>query len=518
MTMQQIAIPKTFFIKEREHLYSHWRTAFWREMFQNSLDAGARRIDVNFNTLENGDLVVLFNDNGHGMSEETINDVFFALGQTTKQNEDGVGGFGRARILTCFAMENYEFWSKHSHCKGDGAMYQVETVPEDTEGCRFRINVGKQSLAEMEECLTAVLQRSQLDCRVYIKDVQFTNWMRKNRHVKNESFGGIYVNKSRRSGGHVVVRVKGLWTFSIRTPVECQVVVEIDPSKSREVLTINRDSMHYQYQDALQSFLELLTVDKRSALRENRRKTRLILGTGVHTSHPLDHLDKIAAEKSIVLKMVNAPTAPIGGCGVAAAVAAQSLSHVEREVIPGEQFQTGLPTIYLNDQTDALEESHKRVRRVIDQYDPMNWRIFEKKRSVNDSGTETFRKGGAKLKLLITWEACCSEAIRALLQVRQMEIKWLVGWTFDFEAAACHEGLCEGHALCLNPVDTDGTMKYKYRNKGDQKRLMALAKHEVAHIIHKYHDEDFSSIHTDIDSEFDEGACRRLISSSLKHA
>jgi len=503
--MQQISIPKSFFIKEREHLYSSWREAFFREMFQNSLDAGSSRIDIN---IEEG--LVEFIDNGHGMSDDTINNVFFALGETSKSGENSVGGFGRARILTCFAMNSYKFWSNHSFCNGDGAMYSVETVSDFQIGCKFRINVGAdESVFKMREALYAVLQRSQLDCKVFINGIQFKDWMRKNRHVKDDSFGSIYVNKSKDSGGSVVVRVKGLWMFDIRTSAKPQIVIEIDIKKSREILTVNRDGMHWAYQNSLQEFLEALAVDKRSALRENRRKTRLILGTGVHTSINSKQVKEFPVENFEVVSM-----RPIGG-GIAAAVASSSV--VDREVIDGKMFETNLPTIYLNDQTDPFDDSHKKVRRVIDQYDPMNWTFFTKKRSSNSDGEETFRKGGAKLKLLIVWEACCREAIRAYMVCRDEEyVKWIVGWTFDLDALACHEMLVQGNALCLNPVSADGKMRYKVRDKRDQKVLMALAKHEVAHIMYSYHNEDFSSLHTDIDMAFDESSCSRLIRESLK--
>ena len=512
--MQQVSLPKTFFIKERNHVYSDWRTAFWREMFQNAGDAICRNVQISTEVID-GNLFVEFADDGHGMDEKTIREVFFALGQTTKDNEDGVGGFGRARILTCFSMDSYEFWSKHNHCKGDGAMYEINTVPDFHNGCRFRINLGNENENEMMSSLSAVLQRSQLPYKVFVNGDQFLGWMQKQRHIKDETFGAIHVNKSRQSGGEVVVRVKGLWTFSIKTSASPQIVIEINSKRCRDILTVNRDGMHWAYQSSLQKFLEALAIDKRSALRENKRKTRLIEGTGIHTTTSKKSDDILLAEEQR-----SAPEAPIGG-GIAAAVALTSAMDeiVEREIISGDQYQTNLPTIYLNDETDATDVSHRKVRRRIEEYDPTNWKFFTKKRAANDDGVETFRKGGSKLKLLIAWETCCREAIRAFMAARnEANLSWMVGWMFSFDAHACHEDLGVGHALCLNPVNDDGTMRYKLRDKGDQKRLMALAKHEVAHVLCKYHDEDFSSLHTDIDALFDEASCYRDIRSSLKTA
>jgi hypothetical protein len=46
---------------------------------------------------------VRFADDGTGMTRRTLEEVFFALGRTTKDGEDSIGGFGRARIILCFA-------------------------------------------------------------------------------------------------------------------------------------------------------------------------------------------------------------------------------------------------------------------------------------------------------------------------------------------------------------------------------------------------------------------------------
>jgi hypothetical protein len=61
-----------------------------------------------------------------------------------------------------------------------------------------------------------------------------------------------------------------------------------------------------------------------------------------------------------------------------------------------------------------------------------------------------------------------------------------------------------GSALLLNPVSEDGKLLYGIRSQEDQKKLMALAKHEVAHTICNWHNEEFASLLTRIDECFDE--------------
>src|SRR3546814_14848485 len=103
MTMSQsIAIPREYFVKERRELYADWILAFWREMFQNALDAGARKIRIGMEAVSGVSgqptVRITFLDNGKGMSRDTLEQVFFRLGSSTKNADmTTIGGFGRDR-------------------------------------------------------------------------------------------------------------------------------------------------------------------------------------------------------------------------------------------------------------------------------------------------------------------------------------------------------------------------------------------------------------------------------------
>lgn len=131
---RQVVPDKSFFVKERNSLYSQWLTSWWRESFQNSVDAGAKviRIDVtdaapkgSFGREPTPSRVtrVVFSDDGSGMDAETIDNVFFRMGATTKNDETSVGGFGRARIMTCFSQVRYSIETRDRYVEGDGAEF-----------------------------------------------------------------------------------------------------------------------------------------------------------------------------------------------------------------------------------------------------------------------------------------------------------------------------------------------------------------------------------------------------------
>jgi len=103
--MPTIKVPRAFYVKERQQVYTNWRQAFWRELLQNSVDAGAQRIEVNLQEKvvnEKYATTVSFLDDGPGMTRDVLERVYMTLGASEKGSW-AAGGFGRARILTCFS-------------------------------------------------------------------------------------------------------------------------------------------------------------------------------------------------------------------------------------------------------------------------------------------------------------------------------------------------------------------------------------------------------------------------------
>ena len=146
MELQEVRTPKEFYRSERDAFYSDWTIAFWREFFQNSVDAGAKNIAITISTekargsfnldAENDDSVtrIVFDDDGRGMSAETLKDVYFAIGKSTKGTEEGsVGGFGRARLMTCFSQKRYSILTGDSFVMGDGPQYVLFPLREARE-------------------------------------------------------------------------------------------------------------------------------------------------------------------------------------------------------------------------------------------------------------------------------------------------------------------------------------------------------------------------------------------------
>ena len=142
-TSQSVTTPREFFVSERKRFYKDWMLSFWRELFQNSVDAGAGNIRIRVEEVNEsarpGEASppkvtrVVFSDDGGGMTEKVLDDVYFSIGKTTKTGGDSVGGFGRARLMTCFSHVRYGVYTQDRVVEGTGGNYGHFHVSEATQ-------------------------------------------------------------------------------------------------------------------------------------------------------------------------------------------------------------------------------------------------------------------------------------------------------------------------------------------------------------------------------------------------
>lgn len=154
-----VAVPKSAYIAERDRFYSDWSRSFWRELFQNSIDAGATRIHVDLEeTLGTGSFGrpprvdevtrVTFSDDGCGMDEDVLWNVYFRTGETTKKDGNSTGGYGRARLMTCFSQVRYAIRTRDMLVEGDGPEFTCSTVEQAIEAQRQEIQDLEEELQE----------------------------------------------------------------------------------------------------------------------------------------------------------------------------------------------------------------------------------------------------------------------------------------------------------------------------------------------------------------------------------
>jgi hypothetical protein len=96
--------------------------------------------------------------------------------------------------------------------------------------------------------------------------------------VRELSFGEVWVNKS--ATPRMIVRVNGIFMFSRAIQAKAQIIVEIYPHISRQVLLSNRDSLNWKQQEELDSFVNELATESITALEKKNKHFTQILKPG----------------------------------------------------------------------------------------------------------------------------------------------------------------------------------------------------------------------------------------------
>jgi hypothetical protein len=461
-------------------IYRDWQSAWWRENIQNSVDAGSSRIDISIIPTDDESSMCIVSDNGCGMSRETLEDTYFVLGETTKGSANDIGGFGKARILTCFAQNGYNLTTGNLYVWGCGATYEIEEVTTLNKHSHSGVHLAVDVISNadvMRRKLVDYLTMCQLPCDVYIDGDKWQNWTGRNRFARDLSFGKLYTNKS--ADPRLLVRVNGTLMYSRYTSAPAQVVLEIQQDISRNVLQATRDGMNSEFQEELDAFLVELAIDKRSALRPKKNKSTAYKGTGTFRSRRKSKntdIDDIAKWST----------------------SGQGLGFTDGvPPLPTDNYRYGglnLFDVIIEDDTD-----NPAVRKVIEQYDPNNWDLD--KDSVRSNINGEYRRGIRRLKLLLVWKAACDKVIEILQDTHYdapSDISWCVGWLFSDTGIGANKIDGGISYLLLNPCDKDGRMRFSLSDKADLCKIISTAVHEVTHILHEYHDESFANLQSQL--------------------
>lgn len=485
-----MSISPKFFRNERNN-YSNWPFAFWRELFQNSTDAfGSRskyknRIDITVTQDDEGTAIVDFNDNGPGFSREVLENVFFCLGETTKTGDDSIGGFGKARMLTHFSHHSYEGRSQDWSVRGQGSSYSIDDHAW-TEGCNFHIKVDAINKYDykinMKRNLFEYLSFAQLDCSVYVNGTEFNEWCHRRTHITDLSFGRIFANKSGgKHPGYLIVRVYGAPMYSTMIRGKAQVILEIDAAKSRNVLVSNRDSLDKEQQDELNRYIQKLTIDTKSALKRDTKKTILVGNVPHETKRKTD---KKKEEKKETIVNSNPLTGFVDSYKPIIGEPKDETAY-ERHIFIDALVHSAVI---------VCESTSPSIRAVYPSYVPTSWGFVP---SPQKNGKRMY-KGKRKKDLLKLWTVILDMVIEEHLDMIDEDfVKWQPGFVFSDSYGACYLK-SDYNAFLLNPVDSDGKMNYSIRKQESWGRLLSLACHEVTHLRESYHDEEFSSLHTQL--------------------
>lgn len=267
----QVKVPREFFAKSKSE-YSDWLEAFFREIIQNALDAGAKKIEFSFLRLESMVRVTCI-DNGHGMSRHTLTDVLLALGGSEKQ-EGAIGGFGYAKSLLFFAHRRYNIRTHKWSVTGEGGTYTLKEHDSHIVGTTIQVDMDDESVNMMESKLTSYCSRMNLDPEIHITlygqrlRTQFTEY----DYLKETTLGTLLFREVEGELSQITVSVRGLPMFVQRVwatqKKSISGVLELRDN-SLEMLTANRDSLKGEWRAMLDRLIQSM-VDNRFAFKAGR--------------------------------------------------------------------------------------------------------------------------------------------------------------------------------------------------------------------------------------------------------
>lgn len=453
-----LTISPRFFQSELKNYACH-RSALVREFLQNSVDsAGCSKIDIEY-----GENWISFKDNGAGMSREILVNKFLCLGETTKNEGGGIGGFGKARALTVYAQESYQIISHDYRVEGIGGDYEIFDN-ESTRGCFFKI---KTKETNWDKYIRQVLSQCSLRQTVTINGETYKSDISRGRWARSLTFGEIWVNKSQKP--MVIVRVGGVFMFSLETNAPAQVIIEINPEISREVLLSNRDSLNWKYQSELNAFCRELETEKISALKTKTKKFSQFAKQGKVLYSRKNKVIKLDFQESPSIQRE--------------AAFAPTHQNFEKEI-----------TLDQSSYTRTYEEESKWYDPAmisLESDDPILVKAakFFDLSEIDESTT--------RIKLLKVWKSILEFVTAKYTEKFNHEFAWGFGFVFSEECAAqCKTYSNDIHYLLLNPVGSDGKIKFSINKKESLAELLSLAIHETTHIGANYHDENFASIIT----------------------
>ena len=501
------------YFKNEVRSYANFGLTFFRELTQNSSDANASRIDITIEDKEHDLCLIKFKDNGNGMNFDILTKIFLILGETTKTTNSSVGGFGRARSVTHFGSESYVINTQDCIVCGRGSEYEITTGNPYVDGCEMEIVVEAKdrygNKIDMQKAAESFFSKCQLDCDVYINGIRFTSWLYKRKFCRTlESLGHIYTNNSGNTNS-LYVRVNGVFMFSRYVSANSQVVLEIPVENSRDILVSNRDSLKSEFCGVLDSFLNQLACNTNSALKDRSKRYTKRFGNSCRTKEfriKLAKSDNISQHPNIFDGiMTNEKEAACETiCTENSNESIVKEAKESTELVPASLNGTDYSNITFKNSRPTYREveqenvyiyvdisSYSPINKVLKSFEPSNW---------------TNKTGKKRRQLLKLWTTACDEVLTLYAEMKEKSIRFVTGFYFNEQeneeyGSALHQEQGEVHCLLFNPVFNSGKLRYSVTNRDSWSELISLATHEICHLSVGDHNEDFSSLLTNLNTK-----------------
>lgn len=265
-----IELPGDYFVKEKLS-YNDFKLAWAREALQNSRDAGAKNIDFTIKQdYEAKKLLVVCDDDGKGMNQDVLLNVFLKMGGSQKE-AGNTGGFGYAKVLLAFAHLNYKIQTQNLEVVGTAAKYGWKEVPTVRKGVRLEVEMTTEdnSAWAMEDALRELVGASDLgkDIKVTLNGETLTARKSPQPYKLETALGSLTFGDTESTystTSTIWVRMNGLAMFKSRLWTDGAAfhgALELK-GHSLEMLTSNRDSLSKDKTEILNKIMQDLANDR----------------------------------------------------------------------------------------------------------------------------------------------------------------------------------------------------------------------------------------------------------------
>lgn len=481
---QKISIGREFFVSATKD-YEDWPLKWWREAVQNSVDAGAKNVDMKIEPNADGAVTVTCADDGSGMDEATIFEKFLVLGATTKTSASGTaGGFGKAKELLLLPWLQWRVHSRDVVVTGAGIDYRVERGPARV-GTSLEV-IMPSDMKTYDAAAIALVEKSNLPRVSFRLNGKSYRASLEGRNLIEEIPGKASVYFTPTPGekfSKLIVRAKGLFMFDMWiSDVPGHVIVELI-APSIEILSANRDG--FRDSDVRQRVYALATKIAKDNLSALAAKTGMIRkkyqGTGKFRSRRVaaEALEQIgpAFSKTLDEATIRNVIAAISGQGEAPQTVTSLPSSLSAAAMLETKF-TGSAHLEAALEQLAWEPDFYLINEI------EGYKVHKK------FFPETMTP--AVLKLAKSWVELCRYVFMQLGSRK----KFGVGFIFSRDSAAAALHADEEDWLLINPLRdrSEGDIWHPAQDQ-DLKWLYAAAIHEATHIADsiEYHDESFAA-------------------------
>lgn len=486
MDQLQVKIGPSFF-KKAFNDYRDWRWAFAREAAQNSIDA-PHSTELFVDIKRDGeDTLVIWSNNGAPMSRDELCNKFMALGESGKEFQGTVGGFGKAKEILAFCHKRYEIFTGDYHVVGSGGDYMLEEC-DHYKGTMTKVWIAGDEVYNIEQMFKTFVYMSQWKGRYEINGKVLAGEFRKGSRRREFSWGTVYTNKS--ISNRLVVRIHGIPMFWRH--LECNgrcVVVELT-SGDASVLQSNRDGLNYRYQGELDTFIDDITVDKQSAFRDTSPRYHHFSGDKLR----MQAMQKAKHSIAAIIDEAYATVPVAVAAEEEVTVAPTGVSTVDQRA-PVTAALTSAVAVHEEASQDEVRRMNKASR--------ISCEFVVK----NTTGMEvpTFYMPYAFSDYSTKIASCWAKCLLAVHELFNKPAEFAIGFIFDDEREAEYEVGDYGTVYYVNPITIVKQNSSNSRSMSKRWKLtpagrfaiLATAVHEfVHHTGYGPHDESYSNMLT----------------------